>query len=96
MSYSLIVPPDIEREIAEIFDGFDNTDRALSFIEDLNVVFDRIADRPLQFPVIHTSMRRALLKHHAHSVFFALDAERRRVVIHAVLHQPRDPARWPR
>lgn len=60
MSYQLIVPPDVEREIAEIFDAFDSTDRALSFIEDLNVVFDRIADRPLQFPVIHTSVRRAL------------------------------------
>lgn len=86
MTYQVIVPPDIEREIAEIFDTFDSTDRALSFIEDLNAVFDRIADRP----------RRALLKHHDHSVFFRLDAERRRVVIHAVLHQRRDPARWPR
>lgn len=96
MSYRLIVPPDIEREIAEIFNGFDSGDHALSFIEDLNVVFDRIADRPLQFPVIYTSMRRALLKHHDHSVFFTLDADRGRVVIHAVLHQRRDPARWPR
>jgi plasmid stabilization system protein ParE len=96
MSYQLIVPPDVEREIAEIYDAFDSTDRALSFIKELDVVFDRIAERPLQFPIIHTSVRRALLKHHDHSVFFELDAERRRVVIHAVLHQRRDPARWPR
>jgi plasmid stabilization system protein ParE len=96
MTYQLIILPAIEQEIAEIFDEFHSTDRALSFLHDLNVVFERIVERPRQFPVIHTWVRRALLKHHDYSVFFELDAERMRVVIHAVLHQHRDPVLWPR
>lgn len=95
MSHQLIIPTEIEHEIAQIFDSFDSTDRALSFLHDLNVLFERIAERPLQFPVIHTSVRRALLKYHAYSVFFELDARRTRVTIHAVLHQHRDPTVWP-
>ena len=95
MSHQLIIPPEIEHEIAQIFDSIDSTERALSFIHDLNVLFERIAERPLQFPLIHTSVRRALLKHHDYSVFFELDAKRTLVVIHAVLHQRRDPMLWP-
>ena len=96
MRFELIIPPEIEREIAEEFDSFDNVETALAFIHDLDVLFERIVERPLQFPVIYTSMRRALLRRHDYSVFFELDAKRSRAVIHCVIHQSRDPARWPR
>jgi len=96
MSYQLIIPPDIEHEIAEAFDSFESTDRALSFVHDLNTLFERIVERPLQFPVIYAAIRRGLLRHHDYSVFFEVDATRLRVVIQAVIHQHRDPARWPR
>jgi len=89
-------PPEIEHEIAQIFDSIHSSDRALSFIHDLNVLFERIVERPPSVPVIRTSARRALLKHHDDSVFFEFDAKGTRVVIHAVLHQRRDPTGWPR
>ncbi|HEX4418450.1 MAG TPA: hypothetical protein VH165_11150 [Kofleriaceae bacterium] len=96
MSYQLIIPIEVEQEIAEAFDSFDSTDRALSFISDLNMLFDRITERPLQFPVIYAAMRRALLRHQDYSVFFEIDVVRQHVVLHMVIHQSRDPALWPR
>ena len=96
MSYELIIPPEIEQEIAEEFDSFDNVETALAFIHDLDLLFERIVERPLQFPVIYAAMRRALLRRHDYSVFFEVDAKRSRTVIHGVIHQHRDPARWPR
>jgi len=59
-------------------------------------LFERIVERPLQFPVIYAAIRRGLLRHHDYSVCFEVDATRSRVVIQAVIHQHRDPARWPR
>jgi plasmid stabilization system protein ParE len=96
MTYQVVIPPPVEHEIGTIFDEFHTTERALSFLHDLNVIFDRIAEHPRQFPVIHTSVHRALLKHHEYSVFFEIDTDRSRAVIHAVIHQRRDPALWPR
>lgn len=96
MSYQLVLAPEIEQQIAEAFDSFDSLENALSFVRELNALFERIVERPLQFPVIYASMRRALLRRHDFSVFFELDAARSRAVIHAVVHQHRDPARWPR
>jgi hypothetical protein len=95
MSYQLIIPPEIEDEIAEAFDSFESTERAVSFIHALNVLMERITERPFQFPVIYASMRRALLRHHDYSVFFELDVPRVRAVLHGVIHQHRDPAAWP-
>jgi hypothetical protein len=94
MSFLLVVPPEIEEEIAEEFDSFKSTELALSFLHDLNVLFERIAERPLQFPVIYAAMRRALLRHHDYSVFFELDMASSRAVVQKV--QSRDPALWPR
>jgi plasmid stabilization system protein ParE len=87
MSYQLVIPPEIEQEIAEAFDAFDSPDRAVAFIRDLDTLFERIVDRPLQFPIIYAAMHRALLRHHDFSVFFEIDAPRSRVLIQAVLHR---------
>ncbi|HET7499673.1 MAG TPA: type II toxin-antitoxin system RelE/ParE family toxin [Kofleriaceae bacterium] len=96
MSHRLIIPPAVEQEIAEIYESFDSAELALAFIHDLDLLFERIVERPLQFPVLHTTMRRALLRHHGYSVFFELDTGRGRTIIQTVIHQRRDPARWPR
>jgi plasmid stabilization system protein ParE len=96
MSYQLVIPPEVEHQITGAFDSFDSTEHALAFVHDLNVLFERIVDRPLQFPVIYAAVRRALLRYHDYSVFFEVDVNRRRAVIHAVVHQHRDPALWPK
>jgi hypothetical protein len=40
MSYQLIIPPEIEDEIAEAFDSFESSERAVSFIHALNVLME--------------------------------------------------------
>jgi len=57
------------------------------FTGELFVLIDRIAEFPLQFPVIGRSVRRGLLQRFPYAVYF-LVAEGPVVVI-AVLHQPR-------
>lgn len=64
------------------------------FTTELFDLIHRIAETPLQFPVIGRSVRRGLLNKFPYSVYFLL--EERIAVIIAVLHQRRDPAVWKR
>lgn len=52
-----------------------------------------IGTLPASFPLVHRTVRRALLRRFPYAVFFVEqgDAE---VVVLAVLHQASDPARW--
>lgn len=62
------------------------------FTAELFELIDRIAQFPLQFPVVGRSARRGLLHRFPYAVFFLLEEDT--VVVLAVLHQRRDPAIW--
>ena len=64
----------------------------LRFLDELDSVMRRIAATPFQFPRIHPSVRRALLKRFPYSVYFLLGDEQVEVI--AVLHQHRHPDTW--
>jgi hypothetical protein len=42
MSYQLVIPPEVEHEIAEAYESFESTERAFSFMRDINALFERI------------------------------------------------------
>ena len=58
----------------------------------LDQCLEGIASFPEAHPVVHRSIRRALLRRFPYCVFYVV--ERDRVVVHGCLHARRDPSIW--
>ena len=61
------------------------------FLDEVDLVFTRVGQTPLQFPEVEPNVRRALLRRFPFAVYF-LEGEV--VEIIAVLHMRRDPETW--
>ena len=64
------------------------------FRTDLDAVIARVADNPLQFPVVEEDVRCARMRRFPYGVFFRIAGERVRVI--ACLHGRRDAQQWQR
>jgi toxin ParE1/3/4 len=62
------------------------------FLGLLGGTFDRIELNPFQYPIIHKTLRRALVDRFPYGVFYRIEESRIGVV--AVLHTSRDPKLW--
>lgn len=93
MSHALDVGRRAARDVAEARECHARHGRAEAFIACVDRAFEKIADRPLMYPIAYESVRRALLRRFPYSVFFVI--EDARVVVLAVHHQRRDPASRP-
>ncbi|MFN7587955.1 MAG: type II toxin-antitoxin system RelE/ParE family toxin [Planctomycetota bacterium] len=58
----------------------------------MNDLLARVAEAPKQFPEVMSGYRRALLQRFPYGLYFSLGHDE--VVVHAILHLQRDPARW--
>jgi len=66
----------------------------VQFEADLDRVFSRLSENPLQFPLIEAEARRALLRRFPYDVFFTINDDT--VLVLAVLHLHRHPDTWKR
>ena len=62
------------------------------FLADVARTFDRIRERPLQFPTVRGDVRRALLHTFPYAVYFGAHDDD--VVVLTVLHLRRNPKVW--
>ena len=62
------------------------------FLDELDLVFQRIKDNPRQFPRVEGDVHRALLRHFPYGVYFLAKSEDIKVL--AVLHLHREPDMW--
>jgi len=62
------------------------------FLADIDRTFDRIGERPFQFPSVRDDVCRALLHAFPYAVYFRAHDED--VVVLAVLHLRRNPKVW--
>lgn len=94
MSRAVLLSLDAEGDIREAFEWYEGHEPnlGLSFVEDLDVIFSRIADAPHHFPVVYRGLRRALLKRFPYSVYFLETGDDISIV--AVLSQRRNPGVW--
>lgn len=90
MTLALVVEPSAARDVAEALAYHAQHDRGDAFLSELDRAFDQIAELPLMYPIVYASVRRALLRRFAYSVFFVIESER--AVVLAVHHQRRDPS----
>ena len=94
MASRFIVRPlaEVDLEDAATWYEAERAGLAARFLSDVDRTFTRIADRPLQFPLIADEVRRALLHTFPYAVYFRSSNEA--VVVMAVLHLRRNPKVW--
>lgn len=87
----LIVRPEAEGDLADAYAWYEQQRAGLGdeFLTTVDATFDFILERPLSFPVVHKTIRRALMMRFPYGVYF-IGAENT-ISILAVLHGHRDP-----
>jgi plasmid stabilization system protein ParE len=70
------------------------TGLGIRFFDELELLFERIVESPLQFPEIEEGARRALLQRFPYGIYFTHNEAE--VVVLAVLHLHRHPDTWRR
>jgi plasmid stabilization system protein ParE len=94
MARRFIVRPLAEADLEDAARWYENERAGLAerFLNDVDRVFTRIRERPLQFPAIADDIRRALLQTFPYAVYFRASDEI--VVVLAILHLRRNPKVW--
>jgi plasmid stabilization system protein ParE len=62
------------------------------FIQAVEATVGRIAEAPLQFPIIYRTLRRAGIRRFPYGLFF--QAAEQRIVVVACFHAKRNPRHW--
>jgi plasmid stabilization system protein ParE len=94
MARGFIVRPLAEADLERAANWYDEEQPGLGsrFLSDVDQVFERIRERPQQFPAVSGDIRRALLHTFPYAVYFGETNETIRVL--AVLHLRRRPGLW--
>lgn len=94
MASRLILQPQSELDIQAAAVWYEDQRPGLGekFLNELDHVFQRIVENPLQFPWLEAAVHRALLRHFPYGVYFVIGDER--VDVLAVLHLQRHPEMW--
>jgi len=94
MTPKLTVHPAARTDIAEAAQWYETQRSTLGvgFLDELDRLLARIADNPLQSPVVQTGVRRGLLRRFPFAVYFL--AQKGHVEVIAVLHLRRKPGMW--
>ena len=94
MSRRFIVRPLAEADLEDAAQWYEDERAGLAerFFSDVDRTFARIRERPLQFPIVGSDVRRALLHTFPYAVYFRASDEM--VVVLGVLHLRRNPKVW--
>jgi plasmid stabilization system protein ParE len=68
-------------------------DLGRSFLAAVAAVIERMRSNPRQFPVVHKTIRRALLRRFPYALMFVIEPDDALIVI-ACFHGSRKPIRW--
>ena len=90
----MIFRPEAEADVADAFAWYEEQSRGLGshFLLCMEAALSQIKRHPDASPVVHRQIRRALLRRFPYGVFYLL--EDMRIVVLAVFHAKRNPARW--
>jgi plasmid stabilization system protein ParE len=96
MTYSLSLRPRALAEIEAARDRYALVEHDAPFLDELEFVFQAIRVMPMRFPIVHSTIHRALLRRYPFVVFFRIRPNTEQVVVLAVFPQRGDPAMWPK
>ena len=90
----VVVEPQSGLDIQAAAVGYEDQQSGLGvrFLAELDLVFGRIKENPLQFPLLEGDVCRALLRHFPYGVYFLTESHELKVL--AVLHLHRRPDVW--
>jgi plasmid stabilization system protein ParE len=93
MARRIVVDPqsDLDIQAAAMWYEDQQPGVGTQFLDELDLVLQRIAENPLQFPRLELEARRALMHRFPYGVYFLAEAEIR---VLAVLHLHRQPDMW--
>jgi toxin ParE1/3/4 len=96
MSRRLVLRRRAVAEAKEAHDWYEARGSGLgdTFLRELGQMLRVVEEHPLRFPIVYRDVRRALTQQFPYAIWFRIRDEL--VVVLAVLHQARDPARRPR
>jgi plasmid stabilization system protein ParE len=94
MKPRLFVEEAARADLADAFRWYEGQRAGLGseFLAAVAVVFERIEQNPMGYPIIRGTTRRVLLRRFPYSVFYVVDPDL--VAVTAVMHGRRDPRRW--
>jgi plasmid stabilization system protein ParE len=94
MARRFIVRPLAEADLEDAASWYEAERAGLSarFLSDVDRMFSRIAERPLQFPLVASDVRRGLLHTFPYAVYFRPSDDA--IVVLAVLHLRRNLKVW--
>jgi plasmid stabilization system protein ParE len=86
--------PEADAELAEARQWYahQRTDLDVKFMERIDDALLRIASNPHLYPIVHRTLRRAVVWRFPFAVFYEVTADEIRIV--AVFHSRRDPKEW--
>ena len=94
MTLALIIRPEAEADLAAAAAWYARIGHERRFEQRIENTLAGIVDGPLRFPVVYEDVRRALVRRYPYAIFYVVEPDR--IAVLAILHQRRDPARWPR
>ena len=94
MARRLVVQPqsDLDIQAAAVWYEDQRFGLGSRFLDELDLVFQRIKGNPRQFPLVQGDVHRALFRHFPYGVYFLVESEDIKVL--AVLHLHREPDMW--
>jgi plasmid stabilization system protein ParE len=94
MSLPIVLRREASAEFEEAFDYYESqrAGRGVTFTEQVQEVFERIAATPELHAVVLTDVRRAVVPRFPYIVLYRSDGKRVEVI--AVFHTSRDPSVW--
>ena len=95
VTFPVIFTPHARAELIDAQEWYENEVPGLGrrFRAEVEAVIELASANPRQFPVIHKSIRRALLRRFPYAMMFVIEADESLTVI-ACFHGSRDPAHW--
>ena len=96
MTLEVRLRPDAEDDLFEAASWYETQRQGLGqqFLDSVTATFSKLSTFPLAFPIVHGSIRRALLQQFPFGIFYQV--EEQRIVVIAILHGSRHPWTWQR
>lgn len=94
MSAEVFVRPEAKSEFEEAAQWYESQREhlGLEFLDEVEAVFQLIADNPQIAPVVHGSTRRAMTRRFPFGIYYRIDGDS--VIVLAVMHGSRHPRHW--
>ncbi len=95
-SHRLYVRPEATSDLDDAMAWYERQKSGLGvrLLDEVSAVLERVQRTPLQFPVVHKTVRRALLHRFPYGLFFVFESDS--ISVLAITHLRRDPSIWQR